>query len=488
MRRTSILGELDPLGMPSQFTPRESFEIARSRHEWEQEGGVTLAVEVASTALAVRQPELGVDAARFVLENRQHASQAALLIASRVLHGSEATDESAPAPGDGDVASANEAIRILRRRLERGPRNAVAWTDLAHAHAVVGHREKAGRAMTAAIGLAPANRFVLRAAARFHVWNEDPEQGHYILAHASSVADDPWLMAAEIAVAEEAGRKPVLARAGRKLLESGRFAPRHVAELAGALATLELEDGKARKARQLFERALVAPNENVLAQAEWATSRLPGLELNSGELRAPQAFEARARSDATEGRWSEALDETWRWHRDEGFAIDPALFGSAAASSGLVDFDAAEKFAEAGLVGNPGEPRLLNNLAYSLLELGRIDEAVARLREIDIGELDGRARLIVAATNGLLAYKLGDVGRGRELYRQVIAIARNEGRHAIAAMAALLQARQEILTNGEEARMALASALEISRNEESPAVRAWRQRLETYSLDGGVLL
>jgi len=119
--------------------------------------------------------------------------------------------------------------------------------------------------MRVALALAPENRFILRAGARFLVFNEDPSAAHWLLSRSDAARHDPWLTAAEIAVADVAKQPPQLVRAGRNMLESGKFAPRHLAELAGAIGTLELNSGKNRRARKLFEQSLIDLNENALA-------------------------------------------------------------------------------------------------------------------------------------------------------------------------------------------------------------------------------
>jgi hypothetical protein len=119
--------------------------------------------------------------------------------------------------------------------------------------------------------------------------------------------------------------------------------------------------------------------------------------------------------------WQSAFDEAMRWHGDQTFAADPAIFASHAAAAGLLDFEAAEAIARRGLQVNPGEPFLLNNLAYSLLETGHLESGAAVLAKTDVEKLTTFQLLHYWGNQGLLAFKVGDPKQGRELYRLVMA-------------------------------------------------------------------
>jgi hypothetical protein len=94
----------------------------------------------------------------------------------------------------------------------------------------------------------------------------------------SVVREDPWLLAAEVAVASVAGRRPMFVRQGRKVLESGRLPALQTAKLASAIATLEMTAGDTRSARRLFRESLVDPTDNSLAQAGWGQAQCQALK------------------------------------------------------------------------------------------------------------------------------------------------------------------------------------------------------------------
>jgi Tfp pilus assembly protein PilF len=477
MATTTALGELNGLEEGRVQTEEEGRELAQARLEWLANRTVTFAAEFASASLVLRQPADALEAAEFLMSNSENASPAALSIAREVLVSGSPRYENDPDVHEAEPGMAAKEVRFLRGRLRREPRNAVAWTDLARAHAVLGKHEKSESAMKVALALAPENRFVLRAAARLFVTRGDAGRAHWLLSGSPAARVDPWLSAAEIAVASIDGRPPRMVRAARQMIESGHFPPHHLTELESALATLELWGGQKRRARKLFEASLEAPNDNSLAQAEWASHHLAGLDLSPYALDEPYAYEARARSEFEVGEWKDAVNEAWSWHYDQPFVSDASVFGSYAAAVGLMDFEEAARLARAGLLSNPGDNRLLNNLAYALLEMDRVGEATERLGQVRHDKLDRQEAVADMATRGLLAYKVGDFDRGRELYQGAIAVAEREGWKDLAAMASLILARQELWYGGEYANTLTKAALSRSAGSQKAWIETWRDWL-----------
>src|SRR6202041_937686 len=119
----------------------------------------------------------------------------------------------------------------LKRIVRRQPRSALQWTDLALAHTVLGNVESARKAIRVAIALSPDNRIVLRAAARFYVCENDLDAARSVLSSdLNRLLSDPWLLAADIAIADLADQPLKFGNRARKLLETD-LAPRHLSEL-----------------------------------------------------------------------------------------------------------------------------------------------------------------------------------------------------------------------------------------------------------------
>jgi hypothetical protein len=117
-----------------------------------------------------------------------------------------------------------------------------------------------------------------------------------------------------------------------------------------------------------------------------AAERLLGMTLagewkvvDPASLELPRAFEARAWSEFYLGSWVRALRAGKRWLRDQPFSASPAVHASYVASVALEDYEEGVRIANSGLLANPNDPTLLNNLSYSLANFGRLQEAEAAL-------------------------------------------------------------------------------------------------------------
>jgi tetratricopeptide (TPR) repeat protein len=445
----------------------ESNELALledKRLDWEGHQSLSYATDFVGTALLVGEPLMARDAASFILGRSLQTPEGARLLAARalapdgpvVLAGEISGHEVEPA------VRANRRIRTLRASLGRGPRNPLAWADIAYEYALLGRADKALKAMTCALQIAPDSRFLLRAAARFYTHFHDPERALQLLRHAAGGAEDPWIAAAETAVAAVAGRSPRLAVAGSRLLVSGRFPPSQLTELASALGTLEVAAGKRRVGKRLFEQSLVEPTENAVAQAEWASRHLGvGVTLLPRHFETPGSFEARARERLAVGAFDAALAEGQRWLGDQAFSRDPASFSSYVASVPLEDFVEAVRILRLGLVANPKDWLLLNNLAFAEASLGNVGAAREALAGISPQPTDRLQLAVLTATEGLLAFREGQSALGRRLYLQAIQAFTKGQFTQGAALATLFLTREETIAGS--APEVIAESLERAR-------------------------
>lgn len=364
----------------------------------------------------------------------------------------------------------------LRRILRAEPRNAVRWADLALAHTVLGHPLQAEREMRTAIAIAGPNRFLLRAAARLYVHMDRPDGAHDLLVRDPSVLEDPWLAAAELATATLAGRTSRYTRRARQLVDDGEgHAPRHLSELASQVATAELRAGRARRAKKLMAVALREPTENALAQAEWASAN--GLTLHEANLEGPRTYEARALRFSHAGDWAAASAAGMEWLADQPFAQEAAQFTSYAASVGAENWALAQKAAEAGLVANPDDHMLRNNLVFALANQDRVTDAYEHLRVIPWTHVAGRERAVLVATEGLMLFRSGQAEGGRRQYRAAISALNHMGEPDLAALATAFWAREEIMAGTDYIGPAIAEAKQAADSTGFPAAELWTGRL-----------
>lgn len=439
--------------LPEDELAREAALLDRTL-DWTGHRTAAFAADLVSASLVLGPSEEAREAARFLVA--ADTPSLGRVLAQRLLgeHHPSFTEDFDPLEQDPAWAR----IRVLKRSVHRDPRTALLWAELARRYASLGQREKAHHAMSIALAIAPTNRFLLRSGARLDLHLDDPERAHRLLARSSSTPSDPWLVAAEIAVAPLAGRQSRLIKHGKRLVQSGNFSPVAVSELASALGTEALAAGSTRRARRLFSTSLDDPTENAVAQAEWASRQSTGIEFDERFLEIEDSFEARARVSADEGDYDVAIQNAWSWLREQPFSDAPAIFGSHLAALAR-RYGESVRFARAGLVANPDEFLLRNNLVFALASAGDIEEADRELTLVNSTNLTEEHRLVQSATKGLVAFRRGDAAGGRQLYMETIERSKDP---VLRAVAAIILAREEILARTPVASDARRAAEEFA--------------------------
>ena len=413
-------GEVSPLRshLSSPFTDEM---VAATQEDWKQKPGVAVAADFVSVALTLGRREVARDAAEFILANAEELPLAKSVAASYLSNEDPFTnDRKQDLPPPFVPTELRSEIHAVRHRLHLHPQNPILWANLARLYTSLGVQEKATRAIEVAVALAKDNRFILRAASRLYLHQGDPSKAHATLIGASRIKNDPWILSAEIATAAADNKTSHFVKTARKLIESGEHSLFHLSELASALGTLEAKSGNLKSARRLIKLSLECPTENSRAQAAWLARNVGGFE----QTPSPEtgSFEANAWSAEQREDWKKALDEADKWRNDQPFSSRPAIFGSYVASI-IEDFDRAVTFAQNGLLSNPDDFTLYNNLAFSLAQQGRIEEAAKALQNIDGSSLNKRKQLVLQATKGFIAFRSGDPETGRSLYYSAIAMA-----------------------------------------------------------------
>jgi tetratricopeptide (TPR) repeat protein len=124
------------------------------------------------------------------------------------------------------------------------------------------------------------------------------------------------------------------------------------------------------------------------------------------------------------------------------------------ASTALGDYGAAIGFVEIAMNANPGDPRLTAELLYCKASAGDVEEAENLLpvlsRLIATSQVD-RTReawdMILAADQGLIAFRRGDREMGSAFYRHALDIASANELREFGASAFINFAREEALAN-----------------------------------------
>jgi len=471
-------GELRPAsGATDRKFDDPHFEARKA--EWEQTRSLEVAAELVASAIVLgRTSEVEVPA-RLLAEDASDVSATLRTLGRTALGQMPIEVRKRPSARPGRLVRTNFFAQVsrLRHYLHENPRDAYAWVDLARIYTVLGQIEKARRAIRAATAIAPEDRFVLRAAARFFVHVDEPDTAQRLLNRALRTKSDPWLMSAEIAASQVAGRPSRTAALANRALKAKSWTPRSSSELAGSFATLLMEDGAAKQSRSLFRQSLLDPTENAVAQAQWVATNDSHLIVPAEHFNDPKGYEARTLRDARAGRWDDALAGCWDWAEYEPTSSRPTIMGSFVAAVAHEDSDAILEFTERGLAAEPYNATLLNNKAVGLALAGRVPEAAEVMRQVVIDQAPDFSQPALIATTGLLFFRSGDPTTGRALYEKAIGHSFARADQRSRALALWHLAQEEVRAQTVEVDAAIAKAEKASTDVDFPEIDAVRERV-----------
>lgn len=468
------LGLADGLPGPSLAPAVAPQDLDKLEQAWELNRTLPFAGDFLGAAVASGVPDRARAVATWVLQN-DGASRAARDLSALVVHGEQ--QEPGEPPRLSDV-NRPERVRDLRTRLKSWPRDPLSWLDLAREYAALGKLDKARRPVEIALALAPDHRLVLRSAARFFLHADEPDRAHWILRKSSATRSDPWLLAAEIAVADAIDHSPSFLKRARAVLEASAHPPKHLSELASAMGTLEMASGQAQRVKKLLRLALKEPTENAAAQVRWVQRRWGEMGLPQPDPDLNRAYEASSWRKLEIDDFDGALFEAGRWLRDEPFSSRPAEFGSWVGPVALGDFEAGLRFAKAGILTHPTDFLLLNNATVCLASLDRPAEARAMFAIINYPEAEKADAATLYATEGLVEFRSGDPILGRMHYERAVEEAKKQRNPKNVTWALLHFAREEFQYDHARAAVLLAAARDTLKAL-PPSLRAVTERVVT---------
>ncbi|MDE0163782.1 MAG: hypothetical protein OXL36_01685 [Bryobacterales bacterium] len=433
-------------------TPVVSFDLLEKLDSWRDSPNVMTAGELVGSSLVVAQENKAVEAAQFLLSTESSATVPLRRLAALALLRA-GLEEHVPV---GLELNPQVTKRGWRKRTRMYSTNALAWVELSLHDLVIGKKESAKRSMLVALQLAPTNRHVLRSASRLFLHLGDAERAYDTIADCESISSDPWLIAAELSIANLAERKPQNFARGRSIVVKGGLAPRQITELAGAIGTLELVAGHRRKARKYFRQSLIDPTGNALAQAEWA-SPLFGFELVTAQHlnSTTEVDEAKVLHLLHKEKFSEVPDMCRQWSNAEGYAIRPYEIASSATAL-VGNHSRTIEIVRKGLTIKPNSAALLNNYAFALSHTGKLNEAEHALRGIQReNELNW---LVSEANRGLLAMRQKNHVLGLTHYKRAINGFSKKKDERSANIARIYLAREAALANIPEAEALIKNA------------------------------
>jgi len=427
--------------------------------EWEDNPTLVTAADLISESLVLESfdDNKSKAAARYILDNALLSSTLIRELAETFLHHEASAPSNNIIPCESKLR--RETIAILKRTVRANPINPIAWSDLALCYAMQGLRDKSYRAMVAALSLGATNRFILRNAARCFLHFKDPDRAVHVLRRSGLCSSDPWIASAEIAISEGLKLHSHCIKHARSIVNDSNLSPFSRSEIAVTLSTIEASHGLRRKANVLIKQALQDPSENALAQVEWLATNKNTQPPPDTSI--PASFEAQARHLHRNKEFSRSLEAAKKWALFQPFSSRPLVLATFLSSVCLNDDAHSIQIVNESCVKNIREPLLLNNIAFAYARLGNIVAATNALRSIQMQGLQDRDRLTIAATYGLVMFRVGNLEEGRSLYRMAMQGFDKLSEPRAAAIAAYYWACEEKRLDSSEAPAMIEKAKEL---------------------------
>lgn len=415
---------------PSALRPRELHD-ADARFEEEFAGfradpAPYLAAELMGQAFTLGKEQQMRELADFVLAHDE-VGVVATSMAARVAGDLELT--SAPT-----IQVYRNEIAAQKAALKRSGRSAILWTERALNYALLGENEKAARCITIALNLAPHDRYVVRSALRFFIhvneWDRAFDYGRRALRNGA----DPWILAPFLSVATHLGKVPSAAKA---VVTDSLDSPLdfHFSEAREALGTMELLAGADKRARKFFKRAWADPSKAVVSHSQWVLrEQLPGLA-ESASIDFSRSAQAMSWIYSARLDFDRAMVALRKWTFEEPYSVAPYMQMSWIESI-EEQFESSIQTLRRGLVANPNDISLRNNMAFALLKLGRVAEAEAVFARVKPA-IDDEKEVACLATYGLLLMSKRENIAGQACYLAAIQNAQKSGSRRLALRAAI---------------------------------------------------
>ena len=463
--RTTILGELNSFQIEPIY-PKEVVTIDDYVIDWKLNKTVIHASDLLSAAIVngvLNNIEVN-KAALFIIKNINKSTKSQISLAHKILGKKTDSDISSKFNDIGisklptliNKQPFYDKIRETKDLLRSYSTNPILYVELSRYYSILGQEQNSITSMKIALHLAPGNRFILRSAARlfahFHS-NENNylEYIHKILKNSTITLYDPWLTSTEISISSLRGINSRFIKKGIEIINSKNISPFNFTELASSIGTVELINGHHKKSRGFFDKALIKPNDNSLAQIEWASTKDKLINIDQANFHVRLNYEALAIDSFYKKEYDLSLDHTAKWFLDQPYSKRPILFGANVASTIQKNQKKSIEILKAGLISHPNDPLLINNIAYSLALENMAKESKDELEKVKHIKMDQSTKICLIATEGLAEFRLGNLEKGRFLYLNAIEESKKSENEYFQRIAMLNYAREEIRINSEYA-------------------------------------
>jgi Tfp pilus assembly protein PilF len=398
-------------------------------------------------------------AVAFINENQKLSSKSLIDLSKKFnhlpsyKHVKDEVEESLIRPSEDEYINfIRRNIAYYKRGLREQPINPIGWVEISRLYSLLGQKDQSEKAMKIALALDSNNRFIIRSAVRLFIHNDKVEEAYYYIRKAEILKFDPWLLATEIATSCILERRPKFIKESIGLIESKNYSDFSLTELSSSIGTLEFYEGSNKKAKGFFRKSLISPNDNSLAQIEWISTEDRSFQFDTSKFQIKNPQEAYTLNAFENSNWNQAIHYSESWLKDIPYSTRPVLIGSFVAETFLNDNKKAIELCKKGLIANPNDVIVKNNLICSYALEGNLDEAMKMLEKLkpDIASLTDDDKIVLQATSGLVLFRLGDYDNGRELYMKAYQNAKNAKNDYLKNMAILHLTREELRAKSDK--------------------------------------
>jgi tetratricopeptide (TPR) repeat protein len=398
----------------------EEMNLRDAENEWEENKTISFAMNLVASyhILGIESTARYKDAVQFIIDNNEK------------IHGNIFFEEVLGIQDNSDQCCIDEEnhldehqnIHKSRIIVRRNPNDALGWIDLAFFYVLEGNIEKAEKCVKIALSINNENYHIIRSAARFYVYRNNPEKALDIIRRSKSIGSNPLLLSSEISISEAFDLKSKTIKSARIMIADDNVQKRQLSELNATLATLEFNGGSIKKGKGLLQNALIMPNENTLAQAQYLIRKFDG-NLDVSTFSVPCKYEADSWNNYRLMDFKKAVEQSERWFYYQPFSSRPAILYSYLQSLLFENYHEAIRLLDSAIKLSPNNFTVLNNKAVALIKINRIEDANKIISKLThLGNLSENDKAVLIATTGLYMYRVNDIYQGRQKYKEAIDI------------------------------------------------------------------
>ncbi len=387
------------------------FRLEESISNWKHEKTKANAIELISKIKLIGKDEsLSADPIKFLIEKKEESSETIKKIISPYQSYIERKYST-------ELLDIQSKISKTRKLLKEHPKDSLLWNDLSFYYAILGEEKKSEKIMNIAFNASHKHPLLARNFSRLLLNQKDPEKALYILKKTDLLKQNPLIASADIAIKAAFRIGKIDLKNALNLLSNKKINQTLKSELFASLGTIEIENGATINGKKLFSQALIFPTENTIAQAHWM-SRKNYIQLKNNQLNLMPSVEGKVIDYYANKEYvlcRDSLIELYKFQPFSDMAIVDAGFISLMALDDPIYavnlYDQYKHITSHSFMAQ-------NNKAVALLDLNRIDEAHALIKQLNHLVRNNREQYVLIATEALLCYRLNFYEIGKGLYQK----------------------------------------------------------------------